>query len=223
MTEKSRNYLSQQKRRAQLLELGLELFSAQSYDEVSTDEIARKAGVSKGLMYHYFGNKRGFYTAVVRFLATSIREFVAPSEHRSKLENLRNGLDAYLSFVEKHGTAYLALINGGIGYDETINEIIEETRQAIVRQIIEDIGAPETAGWYRTATRSWLGAVEAAAQDWLAHKDTERVAVVSMLIVSLFSHLRVAVHLDPDHHTVVDPEVEEFVMQILATKPGSSA
>lgn len=222
MTEKPRNYLSQQERRAQLLELGLELFSAQSYDEVSTDDIARRAGVSKGLMYHYFGNKRGFYTAVVRFLAASIREFVAPSEHRSKLENLRHGLDSYLSFVEKHGTAYLALINGGIGYDETINEIIEETRQAIVRQIIETIGARETAGWYRTATRSWLGAVEAAAQDWLAHKDTERVAVVSMLIVSLFSHLRVAAHLDPEHQSILDPEVEEFVMQILVERPSVS-
>ena len=40
-------------RRAQLLALGLRLFAEHSYDEVSIDELARAAGVSKGLLYHY--------------------------------------------------------------------------------------------------------------------------------------------------------------------------
>jgi hypothetical protein len=117
--------------------------------------------------------------------------------------------------VERHGNGYLALINGGIGYDETIYEIIETTRQSIVDRVIDIIGVRKTAGWYRTATRSWLGAVEAAAQDWLAHKDTERDAVVNMLIVSLFSHLKVAAYFDPEQPSIVDAEVAAFAMEIL--------
>lgn len=220
MSEKPRNYLSQKQRRSQLLELGVELFTAESYDEVSTDDIADRAGVSKGLMYHYFGNKRGFYTAVVRYLAARILESVAPSEDRTKLENLRFGVETYLDFVEDHGAGYIALINGGIGYDETVYEIIETTRQTIVERIINIIGVRTTAGWYRTATRSWLGAVEAASQDWLAHKDTERAAVANMLIVSLFSHLKVAVRFDPKHPALFDEDVEKFAMSILEYQPG---
>ena len=52
-------------RRQQLLELGLELFAHQTYDGLSIDEIAKRAGVSKGLLYHYFPSKRAFYVAAV--------------------------------------------------------------------------------------------------------------------------------------------------------------
>ena len=52
-------------RRAQLVRLGIDLFAARAYDEVSIDELARAAGVSKGLLYHYFPTKRDFYVATV--------------------------------------------------------------------------------------------------------------------------------------------------------------
>src|SRR5580765_6635428 len=59
-------------RRAQLVALGVELFAARSYDEVSIDELARAAGISKGLLYHYFPTKRDFYVATVEEGATQL-------------------------------------------------------------------------------------------------------------------------------------------------------
>ena len=59
-------------RRRQLVELGLDLFGSRSYDEVSIDELAAAAGISKGLLYHYFPTKRDFYVATVREAAAQL-------------------------------------------------------------------------------------------------------------------------------------------------------
>ena len=69
-----RSRLAVDERRAQLLELGLRLFGTRPYDEVSIDDIAADAGVSKGLLYHYFGSKRAFYVATVQHAAAVLLE-----------------------------------------------------------------------------------------------------------------------------------------------------
>ena len=61
-------------RRRQLLALGTALFGSRPYDEVSIDEVARTAGISKGLLYHYFPTKRDFYVATVREAAAELVE-----------------------------------------------------------------------------------------------------------------------------------------------------
>src|SRR4051812_45882941 len=66
-------------RRAQLLSLGLERFSERSYDEVSIDDLARAAGISKGLLYHYFPTKRDFYIAALAQAAEQLLAATDPS------------------------------------------------------------------------------------------------------------------------------------------------
>ena len=60
-------------RRAQLLELARKAFSDRSYDEVSIDDLAREAKISKGLLYHYFPTKRDLYVAGLREIARRAR------------------------------------------------------------------------------------------------------------------------------------------------------
>ena len=74
-----RTRLSVDARREQLIELGEELFSARPFDEISIDDIAARAEISKGLLYHYFGSKRDFYVAVVRSGVATLREVTAVS------------------------------------------------------------------------------------------------------------------------------------------------
>src|SRR2546421_9827356 len=77
MATRTRTRLGIAERRAQLLEVGLELFSTRPYDEVRIDEIAARAGVSRGLLYHYFPTKRDFYLAVTRAAAAEVGELTA--------------------------------------------------------------------------------------------------------------------------------------------------
>src|SRR5437588_12218189 len=60
--------LDHDERRAQILACARRLFSERNYDAVSTTDIAREAGVARGLLHHYFGTKRDLYLEVVRDL-----------------------------------------------------------------------------------------------------------------------------------------------------------
>jgi AcrR family transcriptional regulator len=91
------------------------MFSEHSYDEVSIEDLARAAGVSKGLLYHYFPTKRDLYVATLEHSARQLVEMTTTDRSAPPDERVRRGLETYLDFVERHGKAYVALIRGGIG------------------------------------------------------------------------------------------------------------
>lgn len=206
-TERTR--LTVDERRAQLLELGLRLFGDKAYDEVSIDEIARAAGVSKGLLYHYFGGKRAYYVACVEAAAEQL--FVRTEADASLPEPLRAraGIDAYFDYAEEHEGAYLALMRSGVGSDPEVAGVVERTRGRIVDRALESMGMTEMRPVFRAATRSWIGAVEAACLDYLDHRDVEREAVVQILLASLYATVVAAAELDPDAPLVIGPTPTE--------------
>lgn len=190
MTERSRNYMPQDERRLQLLEMGLRLFGARSYEDVSIDDIAREGGVSRGLLYHYFGSKRGFYTEVVRFAGLLLLQGLLPNDELSGDENLLAGLHAFFHFVDEHSTSYLALMHGGLGFDDQVREVIEETRATIVDQILDGVKFPlENNALTRVVARSWLGSVETAALRWLEHRSPAISELIPVLASSLMASL----------------------------------
>lgn len=176
-------------RRAQLIALGLEVFSGRAYDEVSIDEIARSAGISKGLLYHYFSTKRGFYVAAIREAARRLVEETRTDPNDSPLARLHAGLDAYLSYVARHGPAYAALLRGGIGSDPEVAGIVEETRALMLGRMMEDLPVAKRSAFVRAMLRGWVGFVEAAALDWIEHRDVGaqalRDGMVDVLLVAL--------------------------------------
>ena len=72
MSTTTRTRLSPAERREQLLDLGVRLLADRSLDELSIDVLAEEAGISRGLLYHYFGNKAAFHEAVVRHAADDL-------------------------------------------------------------------------------------------------------------------------------------------------------
>ena len=87
--------LSEEARREQLLELGVELFGQHSYEDVSIDGLALQAGISKGLLYHYFGSKRLYYVAVVREATDQLLEALAVPTEGDPEERLRLALEGW--------------------------------------------------------------------------------------------------------------------------------
>lgn len=184
-------------RRAQLLELGLRLFSERAYDEVSIDDIAREAGVSKGLLYHYFGGKRAFYVACVAHAAEALLDRIEPSADQSEAERAGAGLEAYLRFVEERAGAYSALMRSGIGNDPEVMAILEAARATIVARMLEGMGLTQPRPVFRLAARSWIGQVEAACLEWLERGEPDRATVVKLLLGALYGTLFTAKQLDP--------------------------
>ena len=161
-------------RRAQLLELGQKAFAERTYDEVSIDDIARAAGISKGLLYHYFPSKRDYYVEVVRMSAGHLVERTAEAGVDASPDSLLHGLDAYLDFVEQHARSFTAVMRGGVGSDAEVQAIVEAARTAIADRIITRLGVAAASPLLRTALRGWIGFVEAASLDWLARRDLPR-------------------------------------------------
>ncbi|MEM7678153.1 MAG: hypothetical protein AAF449_19350, partial [Myxococcota bacterium] len=82
--------------------------------------------------------------------------------------------------------------------DEEVAAILEETRQAIIHQILfRGLGLDSARPAFRLAARSWIGAVEAACLDWLSQRDIERAELLSMLSQMLIAAMGIARTMDP--------------------------
>jgi AcrR family transcriptional regulator len=193
-----RKRLELDERRTQLIELGLELFSDRSYDEVSIDQIAAAAKISKGLLYHYFPTKRAFYVATVRFGAEALLDATAPDMTLPENERAYAGLSRYLAYVEAHAGAYQALLRSGIGMDDEVAAIVERTRSTIIDRMQASIGLAAPRPVFRTMFRAFIGSVEAASLDWLDRHDVEREQLLQMLLVLLYWSIRTAMTFDPE-------------------------
>lgn len=185
--------LGTDERRSQLLLLGRRIFNERAYDEISIDEIAAAAGISKGLLYHYFPSKRVFYVETVRAAADEMIVRTRPREDLDPGDKLQYALDSYLDYVEQNSKAFLTLMRSGVGVDPEVSKLLEKTRRALVARILEHgLGVKKPKPLLRLALRAWIGFVEAASLDWLDHRDVERDAVRTLLASSLTSALQAA-------------------------------
>jgi AcrR family transcriptional regulator len=190
--------LPEGERRAQLLALGRRLFTERPYDALSIDDIAAAAGISKGLLYHYFPSKRDFYVAIVDEAARQLLETTAPIEGLSPPEQAQRGIDAYLDFVEVHSTAYTTLLRGGIGNDPEVAARVERTRDALMARMMKNMGLESPRPVFRFLIRSWIGLVEAASIDWIDRREVSREVVARTMLDSLYQTIVAALQLDPE-------------------------
>ena len=126
---KRRVRLDNDARRAQLLALARKAFSDRSYDDVSIDDLAREAKISKGLLYHYFPTKRDLYVAGLGEIADALVQRVkSVPDDLPPIERVRASLDAYLDHVSQHSHAFVSLMRGGIGSDPEVAQVVEGVR-----------------------------------------------------------------------------------------------
>jgi AcrR family transcriptional regulator len=166
--KESRTRLDVDERRAQLLALGVEHFGRMAYDDVSIDAIAQAAGISKGLLYHYFPTKKAFYAATVREAAEALLARTDTAEDLPPLERLGEGLDAYLDFVREHAAAYATLMKSGVGVDPDIAAIVDQTRERFIARLTDGITRINVTRTplLEIALRGWVGLCEHASLAW---------------------------------------------------------
>jgi AcrR family transcriptional regulator len=179
-------------RRAQLLELGLRLFSERAYDDFSMDDLAAAAGVSKGLLFHYFGSKRDFYAATLRLASEDLMARTEPPENMAPAERLLEGLRAYLTYVAAHPASYRAVLRGGIGSDEEVVAIADRVRETMVERVLAGLGLASATPEVRLVIRGWVGFVEAASLEWVESRRLPQEQVVTLLADQLRAGLEIA-------------------------------
>jgi AcrR family transcriptional regulator len=183
-------------RRDELIRFGRELFSRHAYDALSIDDIAAAAGVSKGLLYHYFESKRDYYLAVVRAVTEEMRA-VLPDPALPPDEQLRQGIEGYLDFAENHAQAFRGVLEGGVGSDAEVRQIVEEIRTLYIERILAALSIQSPSPILRLALRGWVGFGEAATVQWLGRRDFARADLSRMLIGTLNAAFECARRIDP--------------------------
>jgi AcrR family transcriptional regulator len=189
-------------RRRQILDSAQTLFRERPYGEVSNTEIAAVAGVSRGLLNHYFGTKRELYLEAVSTLLSvppvPVPEYVSGASVRDRVCESVNG---WLELLERNQETWLAAL--GTGGDPELERIVDEARERTVDHIIEVVGLgpvarsrPEVRGMLR----GFSGMAEATSAEWLRRGRLSRHQVHVFLeetLVELLSTIIPLVLADP--------------------------
>lgn len=161
--------LSVEQRRIQLIDAALTLFAHRAPEDVSLDDVAEAAGVSRPLVYRYFpGGKQQLYEKALRSAADKLELCFAEPQAGPLTQRLAQVLDRYLAFVDGHDAGFSALLQGGsVAETSRTGAIVDEVRRAAAEQILLHLGAGSPGPRLRMLVRTWIAAVEAASLIWL--------------------------------------------------------
>lgn len=194
--ERTRRRLSTGERREQLLAVGAGLFSESPYDEVWIEQVAEIAGVSRGLLYHYFPTKRDFFAAVVERESERMLRMTAAVPGVPAREQLDANLDAFLAYVEEHAHGYRAFHRADASGDQAVRKVYQRALAAQERQILEALAADPEFGRLseerpdlRLAVRGWLAFTTAVCLEWLRGSDLSREQVRDLCARALLGTL----------------------------------
>jgi AcrR family transcriptional regulator len=187
-TKAPRTRLEPDVRREQILEVARRLFSERTYSGVPTVDIAREAGVARGLINHHFGTKRELYLEVVRELVSVPPPIVPVTEGRARDEVVAEGVELWLKMVEDNRGTWLAAVGAeGFGRDPEIEEIVERTRKVSTDQVMRLAGLPRGDKRARAVIRAYAGLAEAATTEWLSGGPLDRNEVRVLLTDTLLA------------------------------------
>jgi AcrR family transcriptional regulator len=186
------------KRRAEFTDIAIRLFSERPYGKVSIDEIAAEAGVAKGLLYYYFGDKQGLYVAGLQRLAGEMHAQMATAADSSATptERLMLALDAHLAFIEQYPAGYRELLSGAMSHPD-VRAIMESERSALLEMVLS--GLPPEAPRSPTVTlavKGWQSFVEGAELAWLADREIDRTHLTELCSRALYGAITAAIEVE---------------------------
>ncbi len=149
-------------RRAQLIALGVDMLATRTLDELSVEDIATEAGISRGLLFHYFASKQEFHLEVARAAAQELIARTEPDTTLAPMDALRGALTAFMDYVTDNPDNYKSLVRGAASGDTDMRAIFDRTRSTMAGRIVSVLGdqglplGPRAA----LAVHGWVAFVE---------------------------------------------------------------
>ncbi|MCZ0207111.1 TetR/AcrR family transcriptional regulator [Streptomyces achromogenes] len=204
--------LSVEERKTQLLDAALSLFAHRAPEDVSLDDVAEAAGVSRPLVYRYFpGGKQQLYEAALGSAAEQLNQCFDEPNETSALSRLSRVLDRYLEFVDQHDTGFSALLQGGsVVETKRTTAIVDGVRRSAAEHIYQHMEISEPGAPLRMTVRMWIAAVEAASLIWLDNdKQPPPAELRDWLVEQFVAVLKVTAGRDPQTAALVATLAEE--------------
>ena len=187
----TRNRLGVEARREQLLRAGVDLLRTTTPDEISIDVVARHAGISRGLLYHYFADKDAFVAAVLEEAGERLRVALEPDPGLSGRAQTSAAIDAYITFAEDHAAGFRAVLTGGVT-NRTVAEVVGEFRERdlarFVKAVVSAQSRPPDAQErevLRVALDAHMHFMEGAVVRWLSRREITREQLRELIHRSL--------------------------------------
>ncbi|NIK55502.1 TetR/AcrR family transcriptional regulator [Kribbella shirazensis] len=182
-------------RKKQLVRIGLMMLRDKPIHELSIDAIASEAGISRGLLFHYFPSKRDYYVAVISAAGRRLLRVTKPDESLAPDQQLREMLVQFVAFIARRRTAYISFVRGAAGGDDFAVEVYDETRARLTERVLTYVGTPEVADEPESRdylrVHAWLSYTEDLAIEWSALPEDARPYTPDTLV----DHTIEALHL----------------------------
>jgi AcrR family transcriptional regulator len=164
-------------REHEMLQAAGDAFAAHGFHEASMEAIAEAAGISKPMLYNYFGSKQGLYLAYIErsghLLVQSMRE-AAPLDAAAD-DRLRAGILAFLTYAAEHGAGWAVLHRETLAQGGSIAAEVTQLRERIARMLTTLFDDEAFA-------QAFVGAGESVASWWLAHPEQSKEQMVELLM-----------------------------------------
>jgi AcrR family transcriptional regulator len=180
--------LSPDERKTQLITLGVKMLGERAIEDISVSEIAAQAGISRGLLFHYFPTKQDFQLEVVRHANAELLARVVPDPTLSLFDMLRDSVGRYIDYVSENRTSYLALLRGPTSSSPELVGLVEQTRRAIVDIILDQVPLSEQEREQPRlllVVRGWVAFTEETTLSWLSEESVTRDELTELLVESL--------------------------------------
>ena len=181
-----RRRLSADERRRQLVAIGLSQIVETPIQDLSMDDIAAEAGISRGLLFHYFPTKTDFYLACIAAAGRRMLRTTAPDEEASGEEQVEETTRLMVEQIERRRDFYLALVHGHGVADPRVSEVMDSVRDGSTDRVVRALGVPERQ---RDVVRAWWAYTEDRALTWSAVPTGERPVSVSELVAECVAAL----------------------------------
>ena len=186
--------LRSDERRTQLVDIGRQLVAASSFDAVSIDHVAKEAGISRSLLFHYFPDKRTFQVAVAEASAQDLLAATEPDPDLPPDERLRASLHAFVDYVSQRQDAFVSLIRGATGGEPGLRDVFDRAHTVVASRILEGVGVtPGTeSALLRIAVRGWVAFLEEAVVVWLDSGEPSQDELVGVIEAALVAAVATA-------------------------------
>lgn len=179
-------------RRRQILDTARQLLDVKHLGKITVEEVARLAGVSPGLIFHYFGSQIGFRRALAEEAARELLAQMRPDPALSHVQQLRRGLDRFLVWAEEHPRLYVAVASNGNPDAREVHEAVLNTVSAWILGIAAEIDVQVTST-VGLAVSGWIAFTEKVVQGWLADPRPTRGEVADLCEKALYQGLQVVI------------------------------
>lgn len=167
--------MSQDDRRRQLLGIGLRMLVEKPIQELSIDDVAAEAGISRGLLFHYYPTKTDYYDAVVGAACRRVLRNIAPDADLDPVADagtaLRQFVERFYAQIDRRRGFYLALVFGS-GRISLGGEGVESHRMSVARRVADAMGLADDQV---PAVHAWTAYVEDRALLWSGTPHGDRV------------------------------------------------